>query len=135
MSTVDQPRCPACQHPVDEQAVLCPTCGTAQIPQMTKTELSRRIGRIADTWFAVKFGLAVLVLYGLALVGLVVLDSYFGLLGKVPWLLSAVNVLMVLILVGGVFVLFFRQRRLLRRAFDRADDPGAPKQDRRVTRP
>lgn len=33
-------QCPACKSTVDEQAVLCPQCGTALIPQMSKTQLS-----------------------------------------------------------------------------------------------
>lgn len=32
--------CPLCSALVDEQAVLCPNCGRALIPQKTKTELS-----------------------------------------------------------------------------------------------
>src|SRR6478672_4876872 len=32
--------CPLCNASVDEQAVLCPNCGRALIPQKTKTELS-----------------------------------------------------------------------------------------------
>jgi hypothetical protein len=32
--------CPLCNAAVDEQAILCPNCGKALIPQKTKTELS-----------------------------------------------------------------------------------------------
>ena len=33
--------CPQCNAEVDEQAILCPRCGAALIPQKTKAELGR----------------------------------------------------------------------------------------------
>ena len=56
--------CPLCNAAVDEQAILCPNCGKALIPQKTKTELGQeaddfgRAGRRVVGVVAAGFGLA-----------------------------------------------------------------------------
>jgi hypothetical protein len=51
--------CPQCGAEVDDQAVLCPRCGTALIPQKTKAELGREALRARRRpWLLVAFGVA-----------------------------------------------------------------------------
>jgi hypothetical protein len=111
--------------PIDDQAVLCPHCGAAQIPQMSKTELSRHIAGGSDRGFVWKVVLGVVGLTVLLFLGPWLLERFTNLGASLPWLSDAGAVLAVLVILGGMFWVYFHHKKAANRAFGELGDPQA----------
>jgi hypothetical protein len=107
--------CPGCGRPVGDNELLCPHCGAAQVPQYTRTQLSKVIGSAREGAPRLPMGVGCLLglLAGLVLAVFVV-DLEAGIADPQRWRLQG-EVVFLLMILGIVLGLVYAQWQALRR--------------------
>jgi hypothetical protein len=125
-----QQPCPQCGRAIAEEELLCPHCGAAQIPQYTRTELSRAMGhaREGPSKAPPALGCGLGLLLGVALVLVLFRGEPAG-AGDWQRLQLQAEIVFLLMLGGGIAGLLFNQVRALRRRRSARRGAGVPPAD------